>query len=59
MPKPSAWVFQPAKLKPVFAIVPALASVVFPAVPLATVGAGIVEDAEVCPLPLYVIVEFH
>ena len=40
-------------------MVPAFARVVFAAVPFAIVGAGTVEEADVWPFPLYVIVEFH
>jgi hypothetical protein len=51
-------VFQPAKLKLDLAIVPAFARVVFE-LPFAVVAAGTVLETDVCPLPLYVIVEFH
>ena len=51
MPKPSAWVFQPANEYPVLTIVPTLARVVFAAVPVAVVAAGTVLAAEVRPLP--------
>ena len=54
---PSALVFQPEKLEPDLAIVPADASVVLAAAPLAVVVVG--ELAPVPPLALYVIVEFH
>ena len=47
------------KLNPVRAIVPETASVVIGPVPLAVVAAGTVLVSDVCPLPLYVIVEFH
>jgi hypothetical protein len=41
------------------AIVPAFARVVLADVLVAVVADGTVEEVDVCPLPLYVIVEFH
>ncbi len=52
MPVPSALVFHPEKFDPVFNKEPCDASVVLAAIPLAVVGAGTVEDADVCPFPL-------
>ena len=50
VPVPSGRVFQPAKVAPVFTRVPAVAKVVFAAVPFAVVEVGAVPP--VLPFPL-------